>query len=217
MSVTTSKRDKFWFNRDDELFPLFVEELKRALENGHSVIELSRILDLSGARNLYALLRSEGVFPPIKQGRPKPFVLPERFEKVLQYCQLGFLQWCNCHGLDPEATALALASPEDLTNPASVAAHRAVRQDFRQAYDKVFADVQEISASSRPKSDFLQTHYSVRIDHVPERGKYAAYVPELPECRVEARSRDHAFRLLKMRYVAIASVRKLRLLPKKHI
>jgi hypothetical protein len=212
MSHTTSKRDKFWFDRDDELYPLFIEELKGAVEKGYSVIELSRTLNL-GTRNLYALLRSEQVFPPIKLGRPKPFALPERFAKSLQNCKLGFLQWCNSHGLDPAATAQALASPEDTADPASVAAHRAGRQDFRQAYGKVFSEVQEISVSSRPTSDYLHTHYTLSIDHDPERGKFVAYIHELPQCRVEARSRDHAFRLIKCRYVTFASIIKLRMLP----
>ena len=209
------KHERFWFNRRDPLYPVMIEELRRAHDNGFSVIELARILDHKSSKNLYALMRDAGIYPLLERKRQRAFILPAKFQFILDSCQLSFLQWCNSHGLDPDATALALASEADADNPASLAAHAAVRQDFRRAYDKVFGDSTEVSESSRPKTHLLRSHYSAHVDFVPEKYTYAAFVPELPECRVEAANRDIAYRLLKSRYVTYASIAKLKLLSRR--
>lgn len=211
--MTNQKHERFWFDKRDSYFSIMVEELRRAHLKGYSVIELARILDHKTCRNLYALMRDEGIYPLLERKRQRTFDLPGKFQRLLNSCQLSFLQWCNSHGLDPEKTAMALALDMDNTNPVSAAAHRAVRQDFRRAYEKIFGYSTEISASSRPKSILLQTRYSMCVVHVPERCTYAAYIPELPECYVESPNRNIAIRRLKSRYVAYTSVNKLRLLP----
>jgi len=177
------------------------------------VVELARILDHKSCRNLYALMRDEGIYPRLQQKRQRAFSLPAKFLFILDACRLSFLQWCNSHGLDPEATAQTLAGDEETADTVSVMAHSAVRQDFRRAYDKVFGDSTEVSVSARPKTDLLISRYSLTIEFVPGRYTYAAYIHELPECRAEAPNRDVAYRLLKAKYVAYASIVKLKLLP----
>lgn len=217
MPINKAKRDVFWFNQNDCLYPILIKELDAAIKKGYSVIELSRILDLSGARNLYALLRNSGLIPRMDQRRGKAFNLPVLFTKVLQYTQLGYLQWCNCHALDPSATAQALAAPVNHGDSSSLAAHRALRKDFPHAYRKMLDNDVEISTSSVPKSERLRTDYSMTIRLDKTTYKYVAFVHELPECQVEAATRDHAFRLLRAKYVIFASINKLQLLPRREL
>ena len=214
--ASKQKHEMFWFNRHDTLYPDLVAQLRRAHENSYSVVELGRYLNHKSSRNLYALMRDEGIYPRLQQKRQRAFNLPAKFQFILNSCQLSFLQWCNSHGLDPEATAQALDRDEEMANPASVSAHAAVRQDFRRAYDKVFGGSTEVSVSSRPKTDKLITDYALTIAPVPGRYTYEAYIHGLPICRVEAPNRDLAYRLLKARYVLYASIIKLKLLPKRN-
>ncbi len=206
------KSIKFWYQKDDPFYAKLVEEIRLAHNKGYSPVEIARVMGQS-AKNIYAMMRDEGIIAKMVRKRQKVYNLPLLLEKVLRKCGVSYLQWCLCHGLDPDLTVAALFSPEDSCDPCSVAAHHALRQDFPRAYAKILDPKVEYSTTWQPLLPELRTDYTITIRLNPENNLYTAFVHELPACRVEGESRDIAYFGLKSRYVCLAAISKLQLLP----
>lgn len=205
-------KPKFWYQKDDPYYSEMVNEIKHASSKGYSAIEISRTLGQS-PKNIYALMRDAGVIPKLQRKRQKVYSIPQRLEGILSRCHISYLQWCSSHCLDPDETSQALLTDENPHDPASVAAHNALRQDFPKAYSKIMATDPDYSSSFQPMVDSLKTDYTIIIRLNPETNGYTAIIHELEECKVEAPTRIEAFYKLQSRYVAFSAINKLRLLP----
>lgn len=207
--------DPFRWNKDDKLFPLLEEALLEATQRGYSVIELSRYLGNSASRNLYGIMRDAGIIPKLPRGRgPKVDVHPALLS-ALEKCQISFHQWVNSHDLEPVATAHALKAELDFNDPVSVAAHKALKQDFRFLSPKMYKLPVDPDLASSAGPNCTLTDYTITIEPDKQNNGYRAYIHELTECSCLGATRDEAFFGLKSRYVLFHSVRKLRVLPDK--
>lgn len=203
---------RFWYDTRDPYYRVMIDEMKRARDNGYSVIEIARILDQRSCRNLYALFRKEGMLPKLPWKHQKTPVLPELFKTALAEWGLSFLQWCNAHALNPAITEVCLQEPEVKDEPFSEAAHRAIRQDFPQLYPVLYEGSMYQPPVVPEEPDWHYRH-PVHILCDPEIGSYQASVPELPGCAFEGKTFNAASYGLRRRYVVHVNIVKLRLLP----
>lgn len=211
------KRNPFRWNTEDELFPQLEEALHEATLRGYSVVELARILGNSTVLNLYNIMRTAGLIRKLPAGRvPKVDVHPG-LATALEKCNLTFYRWANSHDLEPFAMAEALRHPVNQSDPKSVAAHKAFKQDFHQLYCKVYHLPVEAGRAGTNSPDSILTDFHITIAPDKEKNCYRAYVHELESCVSFGRTHDEAYFALKSRYVLFRSIQKLRLLPDKQL
>lgn len=208
-----SKRIYRFWNEKDALYPVLLAELRRAHEMGYSVVWLSRYLHHKYCDKLYDTMRAADIIPVMGRGRRPKLPVPVAIMTALGKCRLGFSQWCNSHDLDPGPAADVLTRPEDPTDDISYRVHKAVNQDFSSLYAKIYGTPPPNTPfrDLEPIAERSSTH-SVMIVFDQERHIFVAHVPEMPDCRVEAKTRDEAYAGLKEHYVLRASVIKLKLL-----
>lgn len=209
------RRAQFRWNKDDELFEDMVVALHEAALRGYSVVELSRIMGNSTCKNLYAIMRDAGIYAKLPRKRWGKFDVHPALAEALDSCKLSFAQWVNTHDLDLTATVHVLKTAVNLEDPQSVAAHNALQQDFRFLSMKMYGLPVPPARVSEGTDDQIITDYTITIEPNRTAGKYRAYIHELPECEVSARTRDLAYFGLKSRYVFFHSIRKLKVLPQK--
>ena len=203
---------RFW-NEKDAFYPELLAGLRRAHNMGYSVVELARLLSHSYCDKLYDVMRAADIIPVMGQGRRPKLPVPAALLTALGKSRLGFHQWCNSHDLDPGPVADALTRQEDTTNDISYSAHHAFKKDFPTLYAKIYQTPPPNTPFRDPEPIAERSStYSVYIVFDRERLAYVAYIPEMPECRAEAKTRDEAYDRLKGRYVLRASVIKLQLL-----
>lgn len=208
--------NRFFFDKSDPLYATFIEELRIAYKVKHySVLQIGRCLGQNKVRGLYNLMRNEGILYPLIRGRLRKFTIPVQLPRILKACDIGFAQWCNTHDFDYDEAAVALNYPEDPDSSISRRVYYALRQDFPQAIRKIISEPTEHSTSHKPKNRYLRTDYSVVVNFDTTTHKYVAYSPDIPECRVNAETRDAAFRKLKNRYILLSSIAKLQNLQPK--
>lgn len=202
----------YYFDPKDEFFIAMKAEMAHAYKRGYSVIFLRRYLDHSTCRTTYAMLREQGVIPLMPRKRQRKYNIPEQLSKALDKNELGFLQWCNSWGLDPELASQALQGPVNANDPVSVRAHRAVRRDFRNLYCLLYESAQYIPPP-REKKPAKRNRDTVTIRFNLESDQYLAFVHEKPDCVAEGDSYEEALARLKYRCAAYSSLVKLQLLP----
>ena len=202
-------RNVFRWNKKDELYPSLEIALYEATQKGYSVVELSRIMGNSKCKNLYAIMRDAGIIAKLPRRRWPAVKLLAALEK----CQISFVQWANSHDLDGASVATVLDTVVDYSNPLSVAAHKALNQDFCFLSSKMYGLPVDPDRVSAPSSDSTLTNYTVIIKPDWEADGYRAYIPELEECSSFGATRDQAYFGLKSRYVIFHSIRKLKVLP----
>lgn len=209
------RRGAFWWNKDDELYSKLIEALYVAYEErGYSVVELARIMGARHCRNLYGLMRSEGILRKIIRKRRKNIVVHQALQTALDRCKLSFLQWCNSHDIDAEKTVEALKYPENSSDMTSVLAHSAFRQDFRFLYPKVYGlPVPMGKDITIPYTRSDLDDLSQKISWDKERGCFVGVIVGMEQLEVTGRSCDDVFFKMKNRFVMINSINKLRLLP----
>ena len=98
---------------------------------------------------------------------------------------------------------------------ASVAAHKVLRQDFRFLAPKLYGE--EIPLGMPKREGRTSSMYSLTIQYSEEVDCFEAFIHELPECRAVGKTRETAFYALRDRYIIFHSIRKLKLLPPKHL
>ncbi len=203
----------FW-DENDELYPILINELKLAYSNGYSIIELARRLNHRTAIKLYEILRKEEIISKIGRKRQPRYQIPVALKTALSKCKLSYLQWCASHGIDPEITANALAIYVDESNSHSLAAHRSFRIDFPALYSKLFHLHNQFDAPSAQTIALseLPTKYTVVIKYNHTKLLYEAEIPEIPECRAAGFTRDNAYFSLKKKNALLMSIEKLRVL-----
>ena len=210
--MKSKNKFKFW-NEQDDLYPTLLAELGRAYNMGYSVVEISRILNHANCIKLYEIMRVAGIIPVMGQGRRPKFDVPDALSTALAKCKLGFSQWCNTHDLDPRPVADALSKPEDLSVDDSRFAHWAFKNDFPTLYAKVYNTPPPNTPFRDPDAvaERNSTYSTVTVLD-EERNVYVAYIPEMPDFRVEAKTRDAASYALKQHYILRISINKLKLL-----
>lgn len=198
------------------MYPVFVEELYAAhTTKGYSVVELSQILGHSHCRGLYNVMRDEGIIIKMRKGRTTKVETHPGLLKALQNIDLSFTQWAHSHRLDRDAAAKALLQPVNPSDSASVSAHKALRQDFRFLAPKLYGE--EIPLGMPTREGRTSSKYSLTIQFSEEEDCFEAFIHELPDCRAVGKTRENAFYALRDRYIIFHSIRKLKLLPPKHL
>jgi len=209
------RRGSFWWNKEDELYPFLVEALYVAYEErGYSVVELARIMGARHCRNLYGLMRSEGILRKIGRKRRKNIEVHQALQTALDKCKLSFLQWTNSHDIDAEKTAEALKYPEKPSDMTSVLAHSAFRQDFRFLYPKVYC--LPVPMGKDITIPYIRSdigNFSQIISWDKERSCFVGVVVGIEQLKVTGKTCDEVFIKMKNRFVIISSINKLRLLP----
>lgn len=201
----------FWWDPKDDMYPLVIDALYEADKKGYSVLELRRILGFSNCRALYNMMRNAGIYTKLERRKGPKIDTPPALAVALKSCDISFLQWANSHNIDADASALALKSIADPTNPVSVAAHAALEQDFKFFSAKMFEAAVPLPRASVWDSS-LTSEFTLSIESASTKGQYRAFVHGRPDCDVVAATRDLAYTKLKSRCLLFHSLNKLKLL-----
>lgn len=201
-------------DKTDPLYQEFLESLCREYRNGYSVIQLMRVLDSTSALKTYKLLQSGGAIPALPRTRGRKYAMPPELESALKKCKLTYLRWCNSHGLNPDKAGQALLQPLDRGDSVSLAAHNALKNDWRRLYGRIY-DPQNTPAHSFSidKRDGLENRETTIIAYDEKKLCFYAYIQKWPDFRCDGKTRDDAYFGLKRRYVLKSSIHKLMLLP----
>lgn len=206
----------FWgrVNKDEEIYKDFIKLICSAYRKGYSVIELTRILDQSCARKFYDLLRDAGEIDTLPRKRGRSYEMPELLKATLVKADLTYLKWCNSHALDAETAGLALLSPLDRWDSASLAAHNALKNDWPRMYDRIYwPDSTPVYNFSPEKIPGLENKDTVIIVYDYEKYCFKAFVEKNPALRGSGATRERALGALKRSYILSQSIAKLSLLP----
>lgn len=206
----------FWgaVDPDDDVYQEFIRLLCAAYRSGYSVLELSRVLDQNCKRKVYELLRDAGAIPRIRRGRRRSPALPVMLIKTLEKAKISYASWANSHGLCPERTEAALSCALDRTDPISVAAHNALRNDWPGLYGRMFDPANTPSYNRSPgKEPGGENHDKISIEFDFKKRCFTGYIDMFPHIRGDGETRERALATLKMQYVLHRSIKKLQNLP----
>ncbi len=206
----------FWggVNKNEQIYKDFIKLLCSAYRRGYSVVELTRILDQSCARKFYDLLRDEGEIVPLPRKRGRSYEMPELLKATLEKADLTYLKWCNSHDLDAETAGLALLSPLDRWDSASLSAHNALKNDWPRMYDRIYwPDSTPVYNFSPEKIPGLENKDTVIIVYDYEKYCFKAFVEKNPAICGFGERRGVALAGMTRSYILNHSIAKLSLLP----
>jgi len=205
------KGQPYWLTRGEDFYSETLSVLKSAIEKGYSVVEIKRVFNMGGAKQIYQTLRTEHVIPVLrKKGGPK-HVLPEIIDACIKKVNLGFPQWCNSRlpGLNTGETCDALLSPIEKNDPASVKAHTAFYLDFANEYHRNFQTRLDVETYSSKTAETIVPDILVTQDH----SQILAYVVANPQIRGTAPNAPDAVKKVMFGLAVKAGLEKLKELP----
>lgn len=201
------------FVEAEPLYQEFLDSLSREYHNGYSVMQLTRVLDSSSARRTYELLLKCGAIKPLPKKRGRKYDIPKELVSALEKAPLSYLQWCNSHKLDPDKTSQALMRPLDRRDADSLAAHNALKNDWRRLHGRIFDPANtpghNFSAEKRPG---LENRDAMVIAYDDKKLSFYGYLEKCPDLRFYGKTRDDVFYGMKRQYILRASIHKLMLL-----